>query len=316
MYTLVLYMDPYYQSRHARQSVGLEGPDLAGQRHREIMAAARHISEDSILQFDMTQFHVASESNPGTYYAIDLHRETCDCTDFPRAHFCKHIAAIHVHFPHLVASKPCSIVPPNATQVPDKPQCASTSLLEESLQSLTQEIVRVSQSLTSGSITQSTPAPAVMEAVRSAKYSLSALSAAIASTEEVSALPERDRIAPNQKSWPETAKRMGVKRAPKRKRLPEERGITEQSIGVAKGKKRRLHQDPYAGGERSGKRAKPDALSAAATTQARACMAPSGPSPLMPTSQAPPSAATSSLAPAPCSQRSQEPHFSCWQGTT
>jgi hypothetical protein len=31
MYTLVLYMDLYYQSWHARQSVGLEGPDLAGQ---------------------------------------------------------------------------------------------------------------------------------------------------------------------------------------------------------------------------------------------------------------------------------------------
>jgi hypothetical protein len=83
------------------------------------------------------------------------------------------------------------------------------------------------------------------------------------------ALPEKERIAPNQKSWPETAERMGVKRAPKRKRLPEERGITEKSIGVAKGKRRRIHQDPYAGGERSGKNAKPDALSAMAN--ARAC---------------------------------------------
>jgi hypothetical protein len=36
-----------------------------------------------------------------------------------------------------------------------------------------------------------------MEAVQSAKYSLSALSAAIASTEEVSTLSERERIVPN-----------------------------------------------------------------------------------------------------------------------
>jgi hypothetical protein len=140
MYTLVLYMDPYYQSQHARQSIGLEGPDLAGMQHCEITASARHISEDSILQFDMTQFHVALQSNPRMYYAIDLHRETCDCTDFPWACFCKHIAAIHMHFPHLFASNPYSIVPKNATQIPDKPQCASTSLLEENLQSLTQEI--------------------------------------------------------------------------------------------------------------------------------------------------------------------------------
>jgi hypothetical protein len=64
------------------------------------------------------------------------------------------------------------------------------------------------------------------------------------------ALPEKERIAPNQKSWPEMAERMGVKQAPKWKRLPEERGITEKSIGIAKGKRRRIHQDPYAGGER------------------------------------------------------------------
>ena len=99
-----------------------------------------------------------------------------------------------------------------------------------------------------------------MEAVRSAKYSLSA---AVASTEGASALPEKDRIAPNQKSWPETAKRMEERG----------RGITEQNIGVAKGKKRR-----HAGGEQPGKRAKPDLLSAAANAQARACAAPSGPS--------------------------------------
>ena len=63
---------------------------------------------------------------------------------------------------------------------------------------------------------------------------------------------------------------MGVKWAPKRKQqhLPEERGLTEQSIGVAKGKRRRVHEDPYAGGEQSGKRAKPDALSTAANVLA------------------------------------------------
>jgi hypothetical protein len=154
---------------------------------------------------------------------------------------------------------------------------------------------------------QSTPAPAVMEAIHLAKYSLSALSAAIALTEEVSALLERDRIVPNQKSWPETAKCMGVKWAPKCKWLPEGREISKQSISVTKGKKQHLHQDPYAGGEQSGKHAKPDMLSTVATTQVHAYMAPSRPSPLMPTSvciptsQAPPSAATSSLAPAPCS---------------
>jgi hypothetical protein len=61
---------------------------------------------------------------------------------------------------------------------------------------------------------------------------------------------------------------MGVKRVPKR-RLPKERGLTERSIGAAKGKRKCLYTDPYAGGERSGTRAKPDALSAAANARAR-----------------------------------------------
>jgi hypothetical protein len=68
----------------------------------------------------------------------------------------------------------------------------------------------------------------------------------------------------------EMAKRMGVKRAPKRKRLPEECGLTERSIGTTKGKRIRVYSDPYAGGEQSGKRAKPDALSTVANARAHA----------------------------------------------
>jgi hypothetical protein len=88
---------------------------------------------------------------------------------------------------------------------------------------------------------------AILEAARSAKYTLTA---AIASVQGATALPEKDVITPNQKSWTETAEWMGVKRgAPKRKCLPEERGMTAQSFGVAKGKRRRVHNDPYVGGE-------------------------------------------------------------------
>ena len=50
--------------------------------------------------------------------------------------------------------------------------------------------------------------------------------------------------------------------------------LTEQCIGAVKGKRRRNDPDPYAAGERSGKRAKPDALSAAANERARAAAPP------------------------------------------
>jgi hypothetical protein len=113
---------------------------------------------------------------------------------------------------------------------------------KESLQTLKHDITRLS-----GQIDQMTPSYAVMEAVCSAKYSLIV---AIASMEGTSVLlSHKDVIAPNQHSWPETAKQMGVKQVSKRKWLPEEYGLTDRSIGVTKGKQWQIHQDPYAGGK-------------------------------------------------------------------
>jgi hypothetical protein len=265
MYTLAMGMVPYYQTRQARQDIGLEGPDLAGQRRREILSSARDISVDSIQQFDMIQFHVASQSRPGAYYAINLRQEICDCPDFPRARFCKHIAAIYVHFPHLSPDKVVCNAYPQASQMQEpplyRPGRAENS---QNFQSLSQEVTALF-----GQVDRSMPSPAVMEAALTLKY---LLSSEIAGT---GAFPDKEEIPPNQKSWPETAERMGVKRAPKRKRLPEERRQTERCIGPTKGKRqRRLNDDDaYAGGERSGKRAKPDATSAAANARARAAAA-------------------------------------------
>ena len=90
---------------------------------------------------------------------------------------------------------------------------------------------------------------------------------AIASMEGERALPEKDVIVPNQRSWPETAKHMGTRNAPRCWCLPDEQGLTECSVGAVKGKHKRLHEDPYAGGERSGKCAKPDAWSQAANAR-------------------------------------------------
>jgi hypothetical protein len=270
-------MEPNYRIRYDRQGVGLEGQDLTAARRSEILLSADAITPDSILQFDQIQFHVASQSRPGEYYAIDLNQATCECADFPRIRFCKHIAAVYAHFPHLSPEGINKSILTEDIETPFQPE--RTPSKEDELQSLTQEIAALSHSLAS-----KTSSSATLEAARSAKYTLTA---AIASTEGSNALPEKDVIAPNQKSWTETAERMGVKRsAPKRKCLPEERGMTAQSIGVAKGKRRRVHIDPYAGGERSGKRAKPDATSAAANARARACAIP--PSATAPTRSAPP----------------------------
>jgi hypothetical protein len=58
--------------------------------------------------------------------------------------------------------------------------------------------------------------------------------AVISSTQESSALPDKDLIAPNQKTWTETAARMGIKRVPKQKQLPEGHRLTKRCIGVTR----------------------------------------------------------------------------------
>jgi len=104
-----------------------------------------------------------------------------------------------------------------------------------------------------------------VEAVQSAKTSLTV---AIASA---SPLPPKERIASNQHSWTKTSERMGVK---KHHRLPEEVRPTAEAIGTAKGKRRLVYTNPYAGGKRPGRLAKPDAVSAVANQKVRFCAAP------------------------------------------
>ena len=116
----------------------------------------------------------------------------------------------------------------------------------------------LSQMLTSRQ--ESAPNLAIIEAFRSAKYSLTT---AITSLDGKAALPEKENIAPNQKSWPETAKCMGTKKIPRCPCLADEHGLTEHSIGAIKGKHKHIHNDPYAGEECSGEHAKPNACARA-----------------------------------------------------
>src|SRR6267142_1672484 len=167
--TLVVYMNQYYLNRHERQIVGFEGLDLAGGRRQEIIASARTISRDSVLQFNRTHFHVASQSRPGALYSIDLNLMTCDCQDFPRIRFCKHIAAIHLHFPHLCFEQSDPIMPLEYSLVPDQQDgnpdsdsdsasgstSAPEAALPEEILTLMCKIISLSQNLTIKKIDQS-----------------------------------------------------------------------------------------------------------------------------------------------------------------
>ena len=142
-------MVTHYEDWHSRQSVGLEGPDLLGQRQQEIMANAQKITCNSIQDFgDLAQFHIASLSHSKEYHMVDLHWPTCDCEDFPWILFCKHIAIIYVHFPNLNSEEKGRITAvPKHAQLDTLPKC----LLEggESVQTLSQRLFLLSQKLTS-----------------------------------------------------------------------------------------------------------------------------------------------------------------------
>ena len=163
--TLVKGMVPMYEKRHDHQSVGLDGKDLAGEWRQELLERAVEIPSDSIQKFDETQFHVASKSRPGLYHAVDLNQSTCECEDFPRIRFCRHIAAVLFHFPELSPHKISSLESgsspgssPEGTKSQGHPQCVHAHR-PETLQALTQDISVLSQTLAVASEARDCPNP-------------------------------------------------------------------------------------------------------------------------------------------------------------
>jgi hypothetical protein len=122
----------------------------------------------------------------------------------------------------------------------------------ETLQVLTQDISMLSQTLAATQATQCTESAAaqsmaVIEATRSAKYSLTA---AITAMQGNAPLPNPNVIARNHKLWMETTKQMGAtKKLTKRAHPTKDARLTAWCIGIVKGKRRRIHNDPYARGE-------------------------------------------------------------------
>ena len=268
--TLVKKFVPDFEIRHEWQTVRLEGWDLESKRRQQILASAKTFPLDSIHQVNDTEFFVASQSYPDHHYMIDLSDSTydCDCDDFPRIQFCKHIAAVNVHFPKYCpelfpepeGSSSSDI--PEHMRTQDLPKSAPESDADEERVTLLKDINTLYQQLTA----LSDDATPDLEALKLVKHSLNA---AIALANGSRALPEKDDFNPNQKTWAGTVERMGAQKAPKRKPGPVGENTTERCIGAVKGK-RRKYSNPYAAGERSGKCAKPDAVSATANEHARA----------------------------------------------
>ena len=224
----------HYEPRHRAQELGFKGPDLAKKHHNAVLTSARAFPLDLIESVNDTQFRVTSQSNLGRCYLVDIQRLICNCLDFPRVQICKHLCAVKIWYPFITPAD-----------------------------SFTQDLQRLSPisyqlAATSTSLSEKGELPHVTSISDSAIPS--------------GALPNRDRLSPNQNLWVATTKKMGVRTPPKRcQRQPVTAAIpssTSQHIGPINVKRKLLFNDAYNGGEQSGKCAKADAVSGAANALA------------------------------------------------
>jgi hypothetical protein len=306
IHTLVRDLLPDIEDCHKWQERGMEREDLAGRRRHEIQARAPETPLDYITQVEDTCFQVHS-SNKEKVYEVDLLNEKCTCFDFPRIEFCKHIASVRYHFGGAEpqarsAPQPSPIAP--VLHDTDGGNAAHNENTMASVISVTNEIIALSQKLL-----MDTPNPeAASNIVKSLRLVRSHLAAVVMSaTSDGPQLPEKEQIAPNQHSWTETAKRMGVKRGnPSRGKVDSTQ--TAKRIGEINRKCNCEDEDPYGAGEQSGKSVKPNAHSVTANARAHATMEPPAASPRPPPPSLPPRLSHPS-APGPIPQMPQMHYY-------
>src|SRR5229473_6465304 len=259
IHTLVTQYLPHMKICHKQQERGMEGTNLAKTCCRQILMCAPETLVEKIQKNDDLHFDVQS-SNSNIIYQVNLGTTTCSCSDFPHVCLCKHIVAV-LHFfggadlgpqPPVNAGTSSSLVQ----------QDGSTAHMDDSTAiSVIKDIFRLSQEL----ISKGPSDPGIANSLNSLKSIRSGLRELL----NGSPLLEKENIAPNQRSWPETAMQMGVKCVNKCPNGKVDSTLTAQHIGEPN-RKRTANDNLYGAGEQLGKQAKPNARSAAANTQARA----------------------------------------------
>jgi hypothetical protein len=215
-------------ARHRRQALGFEGLDLELQRWTEVEAGAKRIPKEDLLEVEEANYHVRSQTDPQHWYNVDVHASCCNCASFPLISFCKHISAIQTHFPQTCRLIPFQTTPNTSQPGPSSgPETAVNVITDQGTTDsshftrIGRKILDIAAQARGNQLSHLTPALLDLEA---------------GLDEAKAPLPRKVLVAPNQHTWPETA-----------------------AVMVAKPKtKRKAHTDPYGGGERSGKKAKPD----------------------------------------------------------
>ena len=219
IYVLIEKAIPYFRARHHRQHLGFEGPDLEIQRRIEIAERAKTIQKSDIsLTEDPSTFRVKSQSIQNFSYDVDLVSHHCNCLSFLLVNFCKHISAVQLH--HVNEDGDEEIIRDKHSKNDNNSD--EIVQIASKLQELTNQLLF-------------DPPGEITNELRDLGEHLNTVNDSLGPSKPL--LQQKKRVAPNQHSWTETASIMGAK---------------------VKGKRARTHTDPYAGGERSGKKARPD----------------------------------------------------------
>lgn len=245
IFTLIEKVVPYFQSRHWRQQFGFEGPDLEMKRRMEINERAMLIPIDDIEESESQTFRVHSQTDRTRWYTVDLETYTCDssCESFPVIMFCKHIAAVQLHFEEAITQLHLSSIFTKPTTRPlqryidshtpsaaSPPQPTVLNVDDIKLAALSNKLQQLAIR------THLQPPSHLSDTLRTLD---SLLNIVLSQVSDSGVLPKQKKIAPNQHSWTETKEVMVAK--------PKTSKRTSETA------------DPYGGGGVAGKKAKPDA---------------------------------------------------------
>ncbi|KZP22578.1 hypothetical protein FIBSPDRAFT_657372, partial [Athelia psychrophila] len=200
------YVVPYFHAKHYRQLWGFEGPDLEGKRRDTINKLAQSIPPEHVEEVDEEgQYLVCSQSSPGHKYTVDIDDYTCDCDSYPLIDFCKHLAAVQLHFFEGVEVRDLA-----SLFIPTKPSAdpltASRQPLREPSTTPPPVISDISDRLQRLAIRYLASPPSILSDCLRRLDTL--LDRALAECGQSQVLPAPQRIVPNQHSWPETAATM------------------------------------------------------------------------------------------------------------
>ncbi|KAL0058830.1 hypothetical protein AAF712_014481 [Marasmius tenuissimus] len=189
---------------------------------------------------------------------------SCTCLSFPLIRFCKHIAAVQRHFPEsFTPVPPALLVDSHPDSLPTLDNAQTNHQVDTPVAAGTLPEVFNSQVITKLSslelLLRTRPPGVITDNFRDFYEHLSNFTSQLNNMDSL--LPHEKKIAPNQHSWPETRDVMNV---------------------PVKSKRKSAHSDPYAGGERSGKKAKKDARGSQTLTVPPPAVSPPAPT-LIPT---------------------------------